>query len=119
MAKYIKLDDAIDAIMEQFCASSDETEFALNNALEALKAKNTIEIETEEYEQLTMVINLPVSIGTKIRDKIADCTMAVYKIELFEINGEPRVLFRCSNDGTEDYMAVYLHEIPELYEIVE
>lgn len=66
-----------------------------------------------------MVIDIPVSIGTKIRDKTADYTMAVYKIELFEINGEPRVLFRCSNDGTEDYMAVYLHEIPELYEIVE
>ena len=46
MREYIKREDAFDAIMAQFCASSDETEFALNNAIDAVReipAANVVE----------------------------------------------------------------------------
>ena len=38
MAEYIERGDAIDAVMKQYCASSDETEFALGNAAKEIKA---------------------------------------------------------------------------------
>ena len=37
MAEYIKRGDAFDAVMGQFCASSDETEEALNGAIEDIR----------------------------------------------------------------------------------
>lgn len=38
MIDYISREAAIDAIFGQFCASSDETETALNNAIEEIKS---------------------------------------------------------------------------------
>ena len=38
MAEYIEREKAFDAVFEQFCASSDETEVALNAAIEEIRA---------------------------------------------------------------------------------
>ena len=38
MAEYIDREAAFDAVFEQFCASSDETEAALNAAIEEIRA---------------------------------------------------------------------------------
>jgi len=38
MAEYIEREAAFDAVFEQFCASSDETEAALNAAIEEIRA---------------------------------------------------------------------------------
>ena len=38
MAEYIEREKALDAVFGQFCASSDETEAALNAAIEEIRA---------------------------------------------------------------------------------
>lgn len=42
---YIKREDAIDCVLSQYCASSDETEEALGNAVDAIKALPAADVE--------------------------------------------------------------------------
>lgn len=42
---YIKRSDALDAVFHQYCASSDETEEALGNAIEEIRAIPTADVQ--------------------------------------------------------------------------
>ena len=44
MDDYIKRGDAFDAVMGQFCACSDETEAALNGAIEDIRKKPAADV---------------------------------------------------------------------------
>lgn len=41
---YISKDDAIDCVLSQYCASSDETEKALGNAIEEIKKRPAADV---------------------------------------------------------------------------
>ena len=43
--EYIKRSDALDAVFHQYCASSDETEEALGNAIEEIRAIQTADVQ--------------------------------------------------------------------------
>ena len=44
MIDYISKTDAIDCVLSQYCASSDETEEALGNAIEEIKKRPTADV---------------------------------------------------------------------------
>lgn len=54
MADYIFREAAFDAVFGQFCASSDETEAALNAAIEEIRAIPAADVVTiEEHNRVT------------------------------------------------------------------
>lgn len=54
---YIKREDAIDCVLNQYCASSDETEEALGDAIDAIKALPAADVE-EVIRRISMAFVL-------------------------------------------------------------
>ena len=51
MKTYISKEDAIDCVLSQYCASSDETEEALGNAIEEIKKRPAADVVERKYDE--------------------------------------------------------------------
>lgn len=60
---------------------------------------------------------MPCKIGDKVRDSTGHI-FTVKKAEMFTYGGDVSMLFRCGNDGTDDYMAFSADEIGDRIRIV-
>lgn len=67
----------------------------------------------EDAEEQGRLIRLPCAVGDKVRDEISDYVFTVQKIETCVVYDKPALVFRCGNEGTNDYMAFFDFEIGE------
>ena len=111
---YISKEDAIDCVLSQYCASSDETEEALGDAIEEIKKRPAADVverntfqHSQRVESVENALDVPErNVGKWIDDTgyIAKCSACGEKVLYgvsFDFDGNRHQMNFCPNCGAK------------------